>query len=112
MDVKKLYVIGNGFDLYHGIPSSYCAFKDFVRANDREVFEWVEDYVPAGEYWGELESSLAYLDTDSIVDERTQFLGSYGDDDWSDSGHHDFQYEIERVASGLSSTFKSCSANG
>ena len=106
MDAKTLYVIGNGFDLYHGIPSSYCEFKDFVRANDREVFEWVEDYVPAGEYWGDLESSLAHLDTDNIVDERTQFLGSYGDDDWRDSGHHDFQYEIERVASGLSSTLQ------
>lgn len=106
MDAKTLYVIGNGFDLYHGIPSSYGNFKEFVRANDNEVFRWVEDYIPAGEYWSELESSLADLDTDNIVDERMQFLGSYDADDWSDSGHHDFQYEVERVASGLSSTLQ------
>ncbi|MNF74667.1 hypothetical protein D3C84_567060 [compost metagenome] len=106
MDAKTLYVIGNGFDLYHGIPSGYGNFKEFVRAKDNEVFEWVEDYIPAGEYWSELESSLADLDTDNIVDERVQFLGSYGADDWSDSGHHDFQYEVERVASGLSSTLQ------
>ncbi|MDF3930532.1 bacteriophage abortive infection AbiH family protein [Pseudomonas putida] len=106
MDAKTLYVIGNGFDLYHGISSSYGQFKEYVRANDSEVFDWVEEYIPAGEYWGDLEDSLAYLDTENIVDERTQFLGSYGDDDWSDSGHHDFQYEIERVATGLSSTLQ------
>ena len=106
MAAKTLYVIGNGFDLYHGILSSYGNFKEFVRVNDNEVFEWVENYIPAGEYWSELESSLANPDTDNIVDELVQFLGSYGADDWSDSGHHDFQYEVEWVASGLSSTLQ------
>ncbi len=106
MDAKTLYVIGNGFDLHHGIPSSYGAFKEFVRAHDPEIFEWVEEYIPAGDLWGDLEGALAHLDTDNIVDERTQFLGSLGADDWSESGHHDFQYEIGRVATGLSSSLQ------
>ncbi|WP_162911995.1 bacteriophage abortive infection AbiH family protein [Pseudomonas putida] len=96
--------LSNGFDLHHGIQSKYEHFKEFVRSNDSEVFDWVEDYIPAGEDWGHLELSLAELDTENIVDERTEFLGSYGADDWSHSGHHDFQYEIERVATGLSTT--------
>jgi len=27
----NLYIIGNGFDLWHGIPSSYWRFREYVR---------------------------------------------------------------------------------
>lgn len=106
MDAKILYVVGNGFDLHHSIPSSYRCFKCFVQSRDSDVYEWVESYIPAGEEWADLEVALAGIDTDNIVDDLAQFLPSYGADDWSDSGHHDFPYEVERVASGLSSTLQ------
>jgi hypothetical protein len=31
MSSNKLYVIGNGFDLYHGIKSSYSDFMHYVK---------------------------------------------------------------------------------
>lgn len=31
---------------------------------------------------------------------------SYGADDWSDSGHHDYQYELNRVVEAISSTMR------
>lgn len=98
----KLYIIGNGFDLWHGIPSGYWNFKEYVRQHDRRVFEAVEDYLPAGDDWASLESALADIDVDNIVDDLGQFMPSYGDSDWSDSGHHDFQYEVEQVVGRLS----------
>jgi hypothetical protein len=98
----KLYIIGNGFDLWHGILSGYGNFKEYVRQHDREVFSSVEDYLPAGDDWSSLESALADIDVDNIIDELGQFMTPYGDDDWSDSGHHDFQYEVEQVVSLLS----------
>ncbi|MGE8189197.1 AbiH family protein [Pseudomonas sp. NPDC086278] len=27
MDATTLYIIGNGFDLHHGLPTSYSDFK-------------------------------------------------------------------------------------
>lgn len=30
MNSRTLYVIGNGFDLWHGIPSSLAQFKQYV----------------------------------------------------------------------------------
>lgn len=48
--------------------------------------------------------ALAYLDTDHIVSSLEHFMGSYADEEWSDSGHHDFQYEVDRVAGGLGGT--------
>lgn len=106
MLTKTLYIIGNGFDLNHRLPTGYGHFKAYVRSRDRDVYDWIEDYVPAGESWADLEVALAYLDTDHIVSSLEHFMGSYADDEWSDSGHHDFQYEVDRVAGGLGGTLQ------
>ncbi|RBB37561.1 hypothetical protein DPV79_21450 [Burkholderia reimsis] len=102
MTSRTLYVIGNGFDLWHGIPSSYSCFRDYVRLHGRDVFDAVESYLPAGESWSDLEAAFAEIDVNHVIESLGHFMGSYGDDDWSDSGHHDFQYEVERVVERLS----------
>lgn len=32
---ERLYIIGNGFDRFHSIPSGYDQFGDYVRQVDR-----------------------------------------------------------------------------
>ena len=66
MRPTKLYVIGNGFDLWHGIPSSYAQFKEYVRRYDRDLFDAVDSYLPADEDWSDIESALADVDVDSL----------------------------------------------
>lgn len=109
MKPRKLYVIGNGFDLWHGIPSSLAQFKQYVQAVDRDVFREVQDYLPTQEDWSDLEHALADLDVDTLIDNLGHFMGSYGSEDWSDAGHHDFQYEVqnavERLSTGLRQRF-------
>ncbi|WP_368214863.1 bacteriophage abortive infection AbiH family protein [Aeromonas sp. R2-3] len=107
MDTQTLYIIGNGFDLHHGLPTQYKHFKAFLNVVDRQVFDWVDTYVPADEDWSDLELALAGMDTESVVSDLTCFLASYSDENWSDAGHHDFQYEVDRVATGLSRTLQS-----
>jgi hypothetical protein len=107
MSHAKLYVIGNGFDLHHKMQTRYSDFKKFVEQEDHEILRFIENYVPerdgvAENDWANLESALGEIDCDSIIDDCAGFLQSYGADDWSDSGHHDFQYEVERIAEGLS----------
>ena len=71
-----------------------------------------------------LESALADIDVESIlggygflfsrgcwfvcwgVNDLEQFMPGYGADGWSDSGHHDFQYEVSRVVEGLSTELR------
>lgn len=105
MKPRKLYVIGNGFDLWHGIPSSLARFKQYVQATGRDVYREVEDYLPTQEDWSDLERALADVDVDALIDNLGHFMGSYGTEDWSDAGHHDFQYEVqnavERLSTGL-----------
>lgn len=99
----QLYVIGNGFDLWHGVPSGFEHFKAYVGASDSRIKEDVERYLAVGENWRDLETALASLDVDCIIDDMGQYMGNYGDDEWSDSGHHNFQYEVEKVVDRLSS---------
>lgn len=106
MTSQNLYIIGNGFDLHHGLPTQYSQFKEYLEKVDQEVYDWVDTYIAIDEYWAELEVSLAQLDTANIVSDLEGFLVPYSDENWRDSGHHDFQYEVENVATGLSGTLK------
>lgn len=106
MHPTKLYVIGNGFDLWHGIPSSYAAFKEYVRRRDRHLFDAVDSYLPADEDWSDLESALADVDVGSIIDDLGHFMPAYSAEDWSDAGHHDFQYEVDQVVQRLSTELR------
>lgn len=104
---KKLYVIGNGFDLHHGIQSSYFNFRDFLEENDPEVYDVVDTYLGCIEnFWCKFEKNLALLDENQILDHASNYLVSYGADDWSDANNHDYQYEINRIIKPLTSGLK------
>ena len=99
----KLYIIGNGFDLYHNMQTSFADFRAFTERNARDMFNDIDRYVPIDENWADLESALADLDVDYIIEDLGSFATSYSAEDWSDSGHHDFQFEVDRVVQHLSS---------
>lgn len=100
---SKLFVIGNGFDLHHGIPSRFSDFGRSVAASDPDVVRLIDEYLFVDEdFWSCFEARLATFDADNVIDYAEQFLVSYGAEDWSDAFHHDFEYEIEQVVDGLS----------
>jgi hypothetical protein len=103
-----LYIIGNGFDLHHRIPSSYQQFGAFLKVRDKETFEFVERYFDVNsDFWWEFEGRLAYFDSDQLIDDASNFLVGYGADDWSDAYHHDYQYEVNRAVEAISKTMRS-----
>lgn len=73
----KLIVLGNGFDLFHKLPTSYYHFKEFLENNHHDMLcKWLGKYIN-GEWWYEFEESLANLNFDEIeLDHRI-----HGDDD-------------------------------
>lgn len=94
--MKHLYIIGNGFDLSHGIKSSYWHFKNFVEIRNKGLFESLEKYFNPDDLWSVFEEALADLDIDLIREETANYLTSYGAEDWSDADHHNYQYEISQ----------------
>lgn len=106
MNNTILYIVGNGFDIHHGIPTSYRNFKDYLQKHDRHVHDYVEEYLQVNDNWSDLESALAYLDVDTVIDHSSDFLQSYATEKWSDAYHHDYQYEIDNIVSSLSTKLK------
>jgi hypothetical protein len=90
----------------HEIPSEYRDFRVFVQECDSDLLRDIDNYLPAGDDWSHLEQALAEIDVDHIVENLEQFMPSYGADDWSDSGHHDFQYEVGRLVERLSTELR------
>lgn len=106
MSDKRLYIIGNGFDIFHGVKSKYSDFKDYVEQNDYDLFEALEEYFNTDELWSDFEETLAYIDTEKIVDDASAFLVSYGAEDWSDANHHNYHYEVQRAIDVVTVTLK------
>lgn len=106
MPLQSLYIIGNGFDLHHGIESKFSDFKRYLTNTDSYLLGDIEKYIPVREDWADLEASFADLDTDYIGDSLSCFLPSYGAEDWSDSGHHDYEYEVDKLINNLSAVLK------
>lgn len=61
-----LYIIGNGFDLMHGVPSSYYHFRDSMGRHN-ELRKTLEMYIRKEDLWADFEESLAYLDNEAML---------------------------------------------
>jgi hypothetical protein len=78
--VSSLFVLGNGFDLQHHLPTSYDPYlKDLAIEAERFPGEW-ESYSIAGNFWAAVEEGLAYPDVDMVL----EYLEQYAPDLLSD----------------------------
>lgn len=77
-----LYVIGNGLDLAHGVPSSYSKFRDWLGRRS-DLRETLETYIRNDALWWNLEEALADLDLDTpsmAIPEMLDAFGAYDPD--------------------------------
>ena len=74
----KLFIIGNGFDLNFGLPTTLANFGDFLRSNEPDVFSTLSGLHGLGAgngdvndlgQWNQLEARMANLDEEFIVAE-------------------------------------------
>lgn len=82
-----LYIIGNGFDLMHGVPSSYYKFRDFL-GEQSELRKQLETWNLKEELWADFEDSLAYMDGEGLLETVPDMMEVMGvldkeDDDFS-----------------------------
>jgi hypothetical protein len=74
----KLFIIGNGFDRAHGLPTGYWDFRtylenmypEFLHAFEQhyEIYPRTDDAAKKKLLWNELETNLANIDEDVIVE--------------------------------------------
>lgn len=56
-----LYIIGNGFDLHHGVASSYASFCKWLKKHDFELYDLYETVCSYDALWSDFETSMAYV---------------------------------------------------
>jgi Bacteriophage abortive infection AbiH len=103
---KILCIIGNGFDLHHGIKSSYWNFRNFIADKNEDLLDILEQYLDRESLWSDFEATLARLDIDALLDDAGQYLVSYSAEDWKDRYNHDYKYEIDKVTSAITEKMK------
>jgi hypothetical protein len=85
---KRLYIIGNGFDLHHNLKTSYFDFESFIKERYNDIYTVLEEYVsyPKNDkcLWAKFEENLANLDTEEILAEYSDRLPEYGNDEFRD----------------------------
>lgn len=97
--MNRLVVIGNGFDIAHGLPTKYSDFLKYIGSGCPKFYDAVCQYIPEDALWSSFEEALSYLDDEQLKDDNSCYLLGYGDDNWRDSAHHDFQYMIGEALS-------------
>lgn len=83
----KLYIIGNGFDLHHGLSTSYENFAKYLEAHNSELLEHLHQYYPiepGQNLWSKFEENLANLDKDYLLESLSEYLPVPSSDDFSD----------------------------
>ena len=108
--MKDLYVIGNGFDIHHGIPSSYKNFRTWLEDNDSDLLSRMDEVLGlcTDEWWNEFETNLgevyAVKDfTEEVALENSPNLASeeFRSGDWDNA-----RYAIEERLGSLISDLK------
>lgn len=95
--MHRLVIIGNGFDIAHRIKSKYSDFRDYLLKSNAEFVKAIAKYIPDDLLWSDFEVALGNLDYEQLFDDNNHYLVPYSDEDWSESFHHDYQYEIGRA---------------
>lgn len=109
IDNKTLYIIGNGFDLWHGLPTTYDSFYNRASDNLAEYEEYFCSYANPNIPWSDFENDLGEYDWQSLYSE--QELPDVSSDDFRPSyvyGLEDgISEQTEQMVQDISDEFES-----
>lgn len=90
---KTLYICGNGFDLHHGIASSYEKYREYLIKNKPELLEWFDEqgYLNNDNLWKDVEGNLD-------IDFEEAFVSAYEDYVPHELADGDSKYDASKIA--------------
>lgn len=118
MKNTKLYIIGNGFDLYHKLNTSYQAFAFYLQDEYPKTHEnlvnyfglpWLERDDPddhRNPLWSYFERALADLNFQTVLEDYSDYMANPGAEDFESRDWHSYQIEMERVVDELTTELR------
>lgn len=98
--MKHLYIIGNGFDIHHEIPSGYQKFRDWLKKEKDwatltaidEIFGYCDS-----DWWKHFEENLGSANTlDIAMVEVRENYPNFASDDFRDADWYDAEIAVEQ----------------
>jgi len=115
----NLYIIGNGFDLYHGLDTKYQSFANFLKDRNWEIYDLAVEYyylpdianqddVNDDDYaeWSRFEEALANLDYEQVLEDKSDYAANLYDPDFRDRDWNTYQIEMEMIVDKLTNDLK------
>jgi hypothetical protein len=107
--MKTLYIIGNGFDLYHGLDTKYQSFAFFLQDKYSRIHEYLIRYYNLPELdrknkdslwnpeWAQFEKALADLNFEEVLEDNSDLAADISAEDFSSRDWHTYQFEMEAI---------------
>lgn len=97
--MKNLYIIGNGFDIHHNMPTSYKAFYNWLKKKSYyHVFSQVEKIYGCADatWWNDFERSLGEMEMYDYAQTQTrENYPNISSDEFRDADWYDAEYSAE-----------------
>lgn len=77
--MRNLIILGNGFDLAHGLKTRYSDFRDFIWNNDRNFYEQLTKYIFEDDLWNDFENALGSFDDGGVKEMSEAAYLNYDD---------------------------------
>lgn len=81
MPDNVLYIIGNGFDMHHGIHSSYKYFWVWLQRHNHRLYRKLLNVCKSNDLWWNCKEALAFVDRDYMLNAVEIWLPSAWDED-------------------------------
>lgn len=103
MKSRKLFVIGNGFDLHHGLRTSFDDFKSFIDSNyDNILTKYLYHIDIDGTieekrkiFWSDFENNISKVNSEALFEYAACYLEAPSlNEKWRESYWGDYQYEL------------------
>lgn len=108
--IKTLYIIGNGFDKHHGMPTAFTEFYDWMqRERYFDTISQIDEVYGVTKYdwWKDFENSLGEMDMyDYAMEQVHENYPDFGSDEFREADRYGAEYQAELDIAQMVKTMK------
>lgn len=112
--MSKLIIVGNGFDLYHGLPTSYSGFGQYLLEQPHTQCSDIQSLISyphcEKDIWSNFEANLASIDMEYLDQKICEYIPELGSDAYCremDACLIQAKVEVDALTIGLRNEFAS-----